>query len=532
MKKLLFLLLPVYCFGQTYTSVDPVTKDTTVIEVKGVSAILKVPMITYKDSSYTYYGTNVTVKKYKPTETSTGTTTAFTGQIIPYSDADLIAPGRGAEHWGGHIWDDVDAVKVPAGITQGLDYYYRFNWRDFETTQKGVYNWTEFDRQMNYCITNGKKLNFGVMTLDGSVYKAPTVGGAYLTYPDWLHNAMQSEYYKDWIGAGLWIPNWNSNYYLSALEALNKAIANHINTTSYNGKLYKNAVGYIDVRGYGNFGEWHNWPYSGSTPTGRVATVSTLKRIVDSHTSAFPDHPLVAMSDGFATWGSAATPPEVVTYLLTTRNAWGLLGWRRDNWGNPEYSDRLENNPVSGAAALIMERWKYAPIVGETWTGNADVSANGSQAPYYDLERQIKLYHAASFGNGNYQRPLTDAMRNNIRNSSKASGYRLQVVSGSITTGTNGKISVTWSNVGVAPTYENWTTVFELKSGSTVVWKGESSFKAKMFLPGTLKVGDTYASIPDGSYTLTVKLIDPTGYRQPLVLANRNRNSDGSYTLK
>ncbi len=466
--------------------------------------------------------------------------------LIPYSDPDFIAPGRGAEHWYDTPWDDAQAVRVPAGNSKGLDEYYRFTWRDFETTSPGSYNWTKFDRKINAAIAAGKKFSFGVMPLDGSVYQAPMVAGAYLTYPDYLHTQMQNETNKDWITNGMWIPNWNSTYYLTALKNLNVAINNHINTGTYNGVLYKNVVGYIDVRGYGDFGEWHTYPFTSVTPSGRAATAATLKAIIDAHTSAFPDHPLVCMIAGFQSWGDANTPAEVINYLLTAKNAWGPLGWRRDNWGNSEPDNILVNNPSSfngvKASTLIMDRWKTSPIVGEPWNGHAGVSNNGAECPHYDLERQIRLYHATSFGNGNYQNLSSECTKDNIRNASKASGYRLILDGGSlsstIVTGIPFSVMLQWKNIGIAPTYENWDVVFELKNESNVtVWSGKSSFTPKLFLPQTLgtTVTDNFtlpASIASGSYKLNVVIKDPNSYRAPLPLAITGRNADGSYTLK
>lgn len=464
---------------------------------------------------------------------------------------EYMRPNAGVEEWGQHVWDDSDAVSVPLGNSAPMDMYWRFKWRDFETTTAGVYSWTRFNQKINYAIDNGMKFNFSVMPIDQSFDESPpNVGGFLLTYPDYLHTQMQAEVStsRDWgdSGSGMWVPNWNSTNYLTALENLCAAIYNHIQTTSYSGVDYKDAVGYVDIRGYGNFGEWHNYPYSGSTPSGRVATVDTLKTIIDIHTTEFPDLPLLALSDGFANWGSASTPDEVVLYLINASNVWGPVGWRRDNWGNPDYDDRLLNNPVSylgqSAQPLIMARWETSPIGGEPWRGNFDVSAGGTQCPYYDLTREINLYHPMSFGNGNYE-SQSACMRTNIRNASFQCGYKYTLTGGELTTtitpGGNLKVVLDWKNVGIAPTYENWNVVFELKNSSDVVlWSGTSSKILKRFKPAASSTTTTdNFLIPSGTtagpYKITVRVDDPTGFRNPMPLhISTAANADGSYTLR
>ena len=110
-----------------------------------------------------------------------------------------------------------------------------------------------------------------------------------------------------------------------------------------------------------------------NTRPGTFPTVASLKRIVDAHTKGFPTIPLVAMIAGFdAGWlGNTNNPPEIAHYILTQRNTWGPIGWRRDQWGATDnyLRDYLENNNRSFSGitfkTLIMDRWKTAPVTGE-----------------------------------------------------------------------------------------------------------------------------------------------------------------------
>jgi hypothetical protein len=463
---------------------------------------------------------------------------------IPVSDPDVNAPGRGAEQW-----HDRTDVKIPseAAPQQPLDVYYRFVWTRIEDITQGSYNWTYFDNLVKAAIAKRQKFSFGIMT----VYPEGTANeglhsygdGSYSAYPKYLHDLMQAESVKDWKTGPTWTPNYNSANYLNRLLALNQAINAHIQTTSFNGIQFKNVVNCIDIRGYGAWGEWH----SGYTPNnvvsdypaGTFPTIASLKKIVDAFTTGFPDNPLVAMIAAFdgMRLGNTKNPVEIGYYILTGKNNWGPIGWRRDQYGaTDDYIQwYLEKNPntFNGVAlsTLIMDRWKTSYITGEppAWNPNE----------YADLERQVRLYHTTSFGNGNYgggTAPSSLTTRDRIRAASKATGYRLQYKTANISTNGNGiGITINWENIGLGPTYENWDIIYELIDAAGVAkYSYVSSFKLRWFLPGANgALTDAFTALgATGPYKVNVKVVDPTGYRSPLILAMPGRNADGSYTLK
>jgi hypothetical protein len=237
--------------------------------------------------------------------------------------------------------------------------------------------------------------------------------------------------------------------------------------------------------------------------------------------------------------GVVNNPPEIAYYILTTRNTWGPIGWRRDQWGATDgyLSNYLENNnrTFNGVVlkTLIMERWKTAPITGEPAPFSNDMA---------DLERQVRLYHATSFGNGNYGNTPNSTVKERVRAASKASGYRFRIISGeaplAITRGVAFNIRTTWQNKGIAPAYENWAVVFELQTSTNVVkWKGTSLRKLKLFLPATAGTLTTDkfiipTTVLAGTYKLVVRVKDPLNYRPNIRLANSGRNADGSYTIQ
>jgi hypothetical protein len=415
-------------------------------------------------------------------------------------------------------------------VTWSLDNDVRFTWIQLQpSTSSTYYDWSQFDTNINYSISKGQRFSFRVMTLDTDAlsYASQTTGGNKITYPLFVHSAMQGESPQDWTYGGSWIPNWNSNSYLSYWESFLNALAAHINTGSYNGVPYKNVIYHMDISGFGNYGEFHSWPFINSYPsTALKVSDASYKRIIDASVSAFPNTPLIGniamltgeMSD-YDGW-----------YSLTASNSWGKFGLRIDHLadiGIINYDTTFTDRSYNGLnfKTELLNRYKYAPIVGEPMNDATAVSAGGSSA-YYDLPREMGVFHVSQFSN---ETSVTGtAVQNNFLAASKASGYRLMLKSASISGST---VTTNWSNTGLASVYENWDVYLEVRNGTTVVWSGMSSFKPKLFQPGTTSVNTTLGTIASGTYSLYVIVRDPLGYRAPLALALKNRQTDGSYKI-
>lgn len=421
---------------------------------------------------------------------------------------DYPRPFAGAYEWNGVPWDGQQALR----LQPSPDTYQRMNWFDFETTQKGVYNWTKFDAYIKAAISKGQKFYWGgVMPICQGCSGGFTTGGAQLGYPEWLHKEMMSDsnvVNRPWIAtdANCWVPNWNSNIYLTAWENLLLAIAARLKANN----LEKH-ISCIDIRGYGNWGEWHTYPWYWHQPKGTTATVATLKRIVDAHIKAFPNIPLVIVSAAYDPGNASLMPAEFSYYALTAKNNWGPIGWRRDNWGAAGSDNHLVNNPASWNGvplkSLIMEKWKTSIVTGEPTADNSEVK------DYYDLMREVALYHPVNIGNGNYASSTATA-KANLTAAYALTGYRISVDGGSVAFKDRLFITTNWNNSGVSPTYEDWKVEFSIDG-----WKGVSKFNPKL-LYGKLTFVDDFdlPSIPPGTYQLTITVTDPTGVRKPLPL--------------
>ena len=495
------------------------------------------------------------------TDAAAGALAPVTLTALPATADDLVAPMRGVHYWLGTERPLAMDVPVAGTWTSPLDHYARFHWRQLET-DAGTYDFTRLDKELAAAIDAGRKLAFGVQTLcpASNCGGLPVVGGASLSYPTPLHAKMQAEAVPDWAAlataeGAFWVPNWNSPSFLSAWARLLAAVGAHLDAGSYKGVAYKNAIAWIDVRGLGLWGEWHNYAWgSVPNPAGTAATAASLIQLIDAHKTAFPDAQLVGFIGMFAAKEinpknpSFVVPAEVSCYAAQTKNLRGELGWRRDNWGTNAtwLADFLEANPIvcPGGAPLkqlIMDKWKVAPITGEP-NGSATTAAAGGSCAFYDLEREVRFYHASTIGNGNWGGAQTQACAQTfVRAASKASGYRLAPEGGSYTPVVPASralsVQLAWRNQGVAPTYEPWAVTFELRDAAgATVWSGASKMTLQRFLPEATArvVDDTFvlpATLKSDSYRLVLIARDPTGYRKPLPLALGGRTADGGYPV-
>lgn len=475
-----------------------IPKDTTILRIAYKdTTILRV---NYKDTCFT--------APVDTTDQGGGTTNPPPVEPPPVNNTKynfVITQASSSRPWlmpfgGSEQWND---QNFAASNVRKLDKYFRFSWSMLENGQ-GQYNWTRFDQEINDAISKGQKFSFGIMSHypDAVSPHRLNYDGGYSVYPLYLHNLMQAESVKDWRASnGSWVPNWNSEAYITRLLALHKALDAHIKSTSFNGVAYKDVINYIDIRGYGAFGEWHSYTIADQMsqyPAGTRATLASLKRIVDAHVQGFPDFPLVALVAAFDCnrFANTMNPPEIAYYVLNARNNWGLIGYRRDNWGDQaSYYDDISiknNNVVNGMniGATIRERYKYAPIVGEPCC----------DASYSTLSNQVRNHRAVSIGNGNYTNNSTTQA--NYLAAASIAGHKVTVESGYFQGGT---VVVNWKNSGLTPVYEDYDTYFELRDGSgSVVRRLKSGSSIKLKLPGTWTTTDTFSGLPAGSYDLHV----------------------------
>ena len=436
-------------------------------------------------------------------------TTTFSPNSIALSATEILNPGRGFFRW-----NSEEVAPYPS-----IDRYQRYKWSDIETS-KGVYDFTvlESEAQKAENDVDGRgKFSFGVRCM---------VGGDDKSYPTYLDGLMTAWYSEAKL---CWVPDWNDPDFLERVDSLMANLGRKFNKDP--------RIGFIEIRTYGNWGEWHMSGFETAPPIRPASildiTTTTAQRMIDAHTKAFPNKQIIMMSDhniGF-------------TYALSKTGLDYPIGWRRDSWCyDPTFSQiKSRSSWTTGGGST---RWKTAPVILEGYRGERMNSKSGYQ--------EVIDYHGSAIGNGNFIAAwnlTTQGFKDTMLLCAKTSGYRFVIRSvlhpTTIYPGQSVSFTTKWSNVGVATLYENRQVIFRISNIATgaVIWQGISSLNLRGFLPTIVvatqvdtpqTVNDTFlipGGLTQGTYNLDVIVSDPTAYYTPLNLAITGRKTDGAYSL-
>ncbi len=417
-------------------------------------------------------------------------------------DSLLINNGSGF-----YRWRDIEAFPINT-----LDHYQRYSWSALEK-EEGVYDFSIIKRDAEKARLNlagHSTLGFGVRCL---------VEGVEHSYPPYLDKNMSSWYSQN---KKCWVPDWNNGYFLARIDSLFQALS----------KEFKNDVriSFIEIRTFGNWGEFHLWEFEKPIEPLTAITPETLHKMIDIHANAFPNKQIIIMSDN----------NEALEYAMSKKDLEYPIGWRRDSWANPHFNDIREQKTWN----LAKERWKTAPVIVESYGFGTGVQ------PKIGPE-QVLEYHISDIGNGNFaktNRELDQYSKENkdlLIKSASIAGYRYAPFSISFPSSIrkNGlmKIKSFWSNFGVAPVYRKWNVCYRLVDAKSnkIAWEGISKLNLKSLLPTIHDGKDKQVEILDefpiptnfnfGTYRLELVVIDPVGYLSPMKLGVSGRNKNGAY---
>lgn len=515
MKKCLLLILLALLWVAYANCQNPTTYTSTYVNstLDTVTVKLVVTATTKLDTVST-----TTIKKYQqpvpvpPFPAPSGA--SFVVPVIPFSDPEIYGASRGMNNF-----QNEQTFTYPSSYN-----YFRLTWAQVQTSAT-TFDYSVIDSYLKAAFQSGQQIGFRFGIVDNSTREGYiTINGVKSCYPLFVHNSMTGGPVTDWNDGTAWYPDWNNPAFLSAWEAFLKAVAQHcINSP------YWPAVWSVDIGGYGNYrGEWHMY---GIDQAGHntVPTDASLKRILDAH-KVFP----CWLINNVDMYDPKNVSPAFTYYAITSTNVKGNFGNRSDhlaNLGTMNYDTVIANVTYNGVnfKNYLKNLYLIAPLLGEPMPDTNAVKSSGG-TPYQNLYKDVQWYKLSFYSN--VSSSSSKASQNNFMIASKLTGYRLQIDSGRYTSNSGGmNVTLSISNKGISPTYDDYVFALELRSGSSVVWSGKSSFTAKLFPPGAAVVTDNFSGVPTGNYSLYVTAKDVNNYKKPLSLANKNRGSDGSYLL-
>jgi len=394
------------------------------------------------------------------------------------------------------------------------DSYSRWNWVDFESSQ-GQYNWALIDTELTKAKARHGRFGMRLMPLCEGC--APHMyNGAHSSIPDDLAAASNAL-----IGAppgspgeNYVLPDWNSDAYLSRVEALVGAIGAHYHDDP--------TFAFFDMSAYGNWGEMHLYPFTSTggpyeTSTQKPITVANATRIVNANTKAFANKLLVT---------NAGNPALAAAIASTTPH----VGIRVDCLG----SDGLAGGNVIMNTPGATDQWRVAPFITEWCQVNL---GNSGADLFVQGETQVRGYHISMLSSGNFQKPpTTTAETDAFRLANVEAGYRLRTDSVTVTFAPSQRTSLgvawTWNDDGVAPTYLGWRVVVRLTGPMTV--EATAATDLRKVMPDQPLIESSMLSVPSlapGTYTVALRVEDVQSISPPMFLAMQGRDADGNYVL-
>lgn len=393
------------------------------------------------------------------------------GQPAPFNKTDLVNPMRGQYLWGGTTkWGSNTGTVFPSSANQGYQTgqywpgtdvsYFRFTWAEVQPTQTD-FSFARIEQELAAAAARGQKMGFRVMAADSC---CSPLSSARAIMPDWLTTQGVNQWIYNANGEIATVPDWNNSRYLSAMTTLISKLGEKFDGDD--------RVAFVDMLGYGNFGEWHSYPMNSEYPriNGGQTEISepNVKLLVDANLRAFSKTRLLSLTPN--------------TYALELALARTDVGIRIDCLGAAGAGGawvRMMSVPAS------LTRWKTAPIVSEWCNSNyttAEEVPSGSQYQFirndigkdlYQVGRaQVARWHVSLLSSGNFPYAsdggVMDSQQwDDFAMANKTSGYRYTLstpgLAANVARGSSLPVTISWTNLAVAASYDPWQIWLELR---------------------------------------------------------------------
>jgi hypothetical protein len=392
---------------------------------------------------------------------------------IPVSAPEIANPMRGQYEWLGA------EAQPQAWPTRDVYYRDQVAWKRIEPSP-GVYDFSWFDAGLARAHELNGRFGFRVMAWCPGCWLDAT--------PSWLPRQPGTD-----------IPDWDSEAFLSGWERLMTAIGDRYAADP--------ALGWVDVGGYGAWGEFH------TSEGSQIATPNAV-RLMSAVLDHFPAQHVVL---------NAMVPRYVDAAMALSPR----MGLRVDCLGEFDMYSLIPTAPA------LQDRWKTAPVLSE-WCSTPTTSTERGA----DQVRQFHISQVAA-PNGAVAAAIAadPAAMAGFVDAAKSSGYRYVLgsmrVPRKLPSSGAFKLVAQWRNDGSAPTYDAWRVSLQLRKHGQVVRTKDLHVDLRKVLPGTtlLSRSVSLGSLAPGRYSLWVTVTDPSGYLAPMALAINGRQADGAYRI-
>ena len=440
----------------------------------------------------------------------------FAPVAIPLSSSEIVNPLRGFYRWRGS-----EMVEMPEPMR---DDYERFVWYDPDhlerslETAPGVYDFSYLEGKIAQAAAEGRKFAFRVRSMlsyrDENIYVPPDME----PYGWWADTNGDNS-------PDTYVPDWNHPYYLERATNLLNELGRRYNDDK--------RIAWIDIGLYGQYGEWtlsSRVDYDDAPEGIEPITQESKQILIDGHVRAFSRQQLVIflLRSNF----------KAIKYAFAHPQAERPIGWRVDCLARPDFFDGWLNDPYQWDQ--LKDRWQVAPVVAEFCSRRIIFDLPDTDR---DGLGQVINFHVSAVGNGNIQNweDLSQKEKDRFVLIGKTAGYRFILsqltLPSTVHAGGSFLCTSSWTNQGVAPAYEDWDAVLQLRNpqDGTVVWESILSLNLKNLMPEEMlhleQMLNLSSVLAPGIYPVHVLIRDPQGYRSPLLLAIEGRQADDSFYL-
>ena len=251
------------------------------------------------------------LKTYYPRESSEILKNPYKGLII-YPGSLIF--GEDSVNWGGGM---------------GSILYHRYSWCYIEP-EEGVYNWDMLDKNIELCRKNGMQLGLGI----GATVNYNSATSYNQDTPEWVFEAGCRAVVEDFgNGVSIKVPDYEDPIFREKMQNMINAFCERYNDND--------VIAYVDMRNYGNWGEWHFY----NMPTNRALEAQRTNAEFFSYIDMFKNMRLPALS--------FVARPDVTKYATETLGA----GVRADGLVAPAEMDKHKNMNLVENKAMAVGEW-------------------------------------------------------------------------------------------------------------------------------------------------------------------------------
>lgn len=390
--------------------------------------------------------------------------------------------------------------------------YARFSWAEIEP-EEGVYNWQTIDDAIAYWKAKGKGFAFGVINANTAKYTQ------YIT-PKWVFDE-GAQYTQTTLSNGTiqYIPVWNDSIFIQKVTNFVNALAER-----YDGN---ESIEFIDIRSYGNYGEFHVGNLTNST----ALSLDDKKKHIDIYANAFDKINLMMNVN------KAADAGLIAKYAVSRG-----VGLRNDG---------IANNVAM--AGLTLDAKYKTPVALEFATSYATLKNNATNITSSNADRvwnersYIKGFELSSANYmdlGQYSSDSDLFINDNeeiIKDIADTMGYKFALkdikISTDIKNGDLCNVTTTWENSGVSYLYRDCNIALAVlnEDGTEISREWLDNTDAKTFAPNSItECIDKFNiwNLNDGEYTLAVGLfINKTNVTPDYQICNVGRLDNGWYPV-